>query len=99
MVADYSVRYNLAEFLLEQAPHNESKRALRQYYHEQLAPASDVDLFIYGLNEEQAIEKIKEIEAKVSVTASLQRWRGGSKVIERIPPTSICASGQGLCPP
>jgi hypothetical protein len=49
---------------------SESKRALRQYYHEQLAPASDVDLFIYGLNEEQAIEKIKEIEAKVSVTAS-----------------------------
>jgi hypothetical protein len=49
---------------------SESKRALRQYYHEQLAPASDVDLFIYGLNEEQAIEKIKEIETKVSVTAS-----------------------------
>jgi hypothetical protein len=49
---------------------SESKRALRQYYHEQLAPASDVDLFIYGLNEEQAIQKIKEIEAKVSVTVS-----------------------------
>jgi hypothetical protein len=49
---------------------SESKRALRQYYHEQLAPASDVDLFIYGLNEEQAIEKIKEIETKVSVTSS-----------------------------
>jgi hypothetical protein len=57
---------------------SESKRALRQYYHEQLAPASDVDLFIYGLNEEQAIEKIKEIETKVSVTTSLQRWLGGS---------------------
>jgi len=52
---------------------SESKRALRQYYHEQLAPASDVDLFIYGLNEEQAIEKIKEIETKVRVTTSLQR--------------------------
>ena len=48
-----------------QAPHNESKRALRQYYHEQLAPASDVDLFIYGLDEKQAIEKIKQIETKV----------------------------------
>src|SRR6266516_1181422 len=65
MVADYSVSYNLADFLLEQAPHNESKRALRQYYHEQLAPASDVDLFIYGLDEKQAIEKIKQIETKV----------------------------------
>jgi len=60
---------------------SESKRALRQYYHEQLAPASDVDLFIYGLNEEQAIEKIKEIETKVSVTTSLQRWPGGTGVL------------------
>ncbi|EOD46043.1 putative ankyrin repeat protein [Neofusicoccum parvum UCRNP2] len=42
-----------------------SKRALRQYYHEVIAPASDVDLFIYGLSEEQAIEKIKSIEKKV----------------------------------
>lgn len=47
------------------APHNESKRALRTYYHETLAPASDVDLFLYGLNEEQAVEKIKQIETKI----------------------------------
>ncbi|RMZ85696.1 hypothetical protein DV736_g6555, partial [Chaetothyriales sp. CBS 134916] len=47
------------------APHNESKRALRAYYHQTLAPASDVDLFLYGLNEEQAIEKIKQIETKI----------------------------------
>lgn len=38
---------------------------IRSYYHEKLAPASDVDLFIYGLNEEQAIEKIKRIETKI----------------------------------
>ncbi|KZF21130.1 ankyrin repeat protein [Xylona heveae TC161] len=42
-----------------------SKRLLREYYHEKLAPASDVDLFIYGLNEEQAIEKIKQIDQKI----------------------------------
>jgi len=42
-----------------------SKRALREYYHEKLAPASDVDLFIYGLNEEEAIKKLKQIEAKI----------------------------------
>ncbi|RMD43987.1 hypothetical protein DV735_g1143, partial [Chaetothyriales sp. CBS 134920] len=47
------------------APHNESKRALRNYYHEILAPASDVDLFLYGLDEAQAIEKIKQIETHV----------------------------------
>ncbi|OQV00178.1 Ankyrin repeat-containing protein [Cladophialophora immunda] len=47
------------------APHNESKRALRAYYHEKLAPASDVDLFLYGLNEKQAIEKIRQIETKI----------------------------------
>lgn len=47
------------------APHNESKRNLRAYYHQTLAPASDVDLFLYGLNEEEAIEKIKTIERAV----------------------------------
>jgi ankyrin repeat protein len=45
--------------------HAGSKRALRKYYHETFAPASDVDLFLYGLTEEEAIEKIKQIEAKV----------------------------------
>jgi hypothetical protein len=40
----------------------ESKRSLRQFYHEQIAPASDVDLFIYGLSEEEAIKKIIQIE-------------------------------------
>lgn len=42
-----------------------SKRALRQYYHEVVAPASDVDLFLYGLTEEEAVKKIKQIETKV----------------------------------
>lgn len=37
----------------------------REYYHEQLAPSSDVDLFIWGLDEAAAIEKIKQIEASV----------------------------------
>jgi hypothetical protein len=32
-----------------------SKRALRQYYHELIAPASDVDLFIYELDEAAAL--------------------------------------------
>lgn len=45
--------------------HNTSKRALREYYHQKLAPASDVDLFLYGLTEEQAIEKIKQIEQRI----------------------------------
>ncbi|KAF7193362.1 hypothetical protein HII31_05341 [Pseudocercospora fuligena] len=45
--------------------HGGSKRALRNYYHEQLAPASDVDLFLYGLTEAQATEKIKQIEKNI----------------------------------
>jgi hypothetical protein len=45
--------------------YNTSKRALREYYHQKLAPASDVDLFLYGLTEEQAIEKIKQIEQRI----------------------------------
>ena len=42
-----------------------SKRSMREYYHQHLAPASDVDLFIYGLNEEQGLEKIKQIERNI----------------------------------
>ncbi|EEP76366.1 predicted protein [Uncinocarpus reesii 1704] len=42
-----------------------SRRAQREFYHEKIAPASDVDLFIYGLNEEQAIAKIKQIETSI----------------------------------
>jgi hypothetical protein len=33
--------------------------------HEKFAPASDIDLFLYGLDEQQAIEKIKQIETRV----------------------------------
>lgn len=45
--------------------HKTSKRALRQYYHEKIAPASDVDLYLYDLTEDQAKEKIKQIEQHV----------------------------------
>ncbi len=45
--------------------HNDSKRSLREYYHQILAPASDVDLFLYDLTEEQAVEKIKQIEQSI----------------------------------
>lgn len=37
----------------------------REYYHQKLAPSSDVDLFISGLDEAAAIEKIKEIELRI----------------------------------
>ncbi|KAJ5453087.1 hypothetical protein N7445_001270 [Penicillium cf. griseofulvum] len=48
--------------------HRNSKRGLRKYYHDEFAPASDVDLFLYGLNEEQALEKIMHIEDKIKNT-------------------------------
>ncbi|KAG8952591.1 hypothetical protein FRC04_003952 [Tulasnella sp. 424] len=38
-----------------------SKRAIRKYYHSEAYPASDVDLFLYGLTPEQAEEKCIEI--------------------------------------
>lgn len=38
---------------------------IREYYHQKLAPSSDVDLFIWGLDEAAAIEKIKQIETSV----------------------------------
>ena len=42
-----------------------SKRATRKWYHEELAPESDIDIFLYGLDEEGALEKIKGIERHV----------------------------------
>ncbi|KAF4971655.1 hypothetical protein FZEAL_9782 [Fusarium zealandicum] len=42
-----------------------TKRKLREYYHEKFCPASDVDLFLYGLTHEQAIEKINKIEQAI----------------------------------
>ncbi|KAH8717239.1 Uncharacterized protein HC256_001939 [Beauveria bassiana] len=44
---------------------NVNKRKLREYYHEKFCPASDVDLFLYGLTHEEAVEKIKKIEQAV----------------------------------
>ncbi|KAG8939661.1 hypothetical protein FRC04_006086 [Tulasnella sp. 424] len=38
-----------------------SKRALRKYYHSEAFPASDVDLFLYGLTPAEAEEKCIEI--------------------------------------
>lgn len=45
--------------------YNATKRGLREFYHEKFCPASDVDLFLYGLSEEEAVEKIKDIETRV----------------------------------
>lgn len=44
---------------------NSSKRKLREYYHEKFCPASDVDLFLYGLTHDEAVEKIKQIERAI----------------------------------
>ncbi|KAL6855852.1 ankyrin [Trichoderma novae-zelandiae] len=44
---------------------NATKRKLREYYHEKFCPASDVDLFLYGLTHDEAIEKIKQIEQSI----------------------------------
>lgn len=52
----------LTPLLTVPAEHAGSKRALRQYFHETIAPASDVDLFLYDLTEEQAIQKVMQIE-------------------------------------
>ncbi|EPE04776.1 ankyrin repeat protein [Ophiostoma piceae UAMH 11346] len=45
--------------------YSNSRRSLREFFHEKFSPASDVDLFLYGLTEEEAVEKIKQIEIAV----------------------------------
>ncbi|KAG8952590.1 hypothetical protein FRC04_003951 [Tulasnella sp. 424] len=47
--------------LPEHVVKQDSKRAIRKYYHSEAYPASDVDLFLYGLTPEQAEEKCIEI--------------------------------------
>ncbi|KAG6906166.1 hypothetical protein DXG01_015516 [Tephrocybe rancida] len=39
----------------------ESKRSIRKYYHSVAYPTSDVDLFLWGMDAEQAEKKIKQI--------------------------------------
>lgn len=47
--------------------HAQNKKALREYYHEKLAPASDIDLFIYGIEDpEEAIKKMAAVEDTVT---------------------------------
>ncbi|KAI0059327.1 ankyrin [Artomyces pyxidatus] len=38
-----------------------SKRAMRKHYHDKTFPSSDVDLFLWGMNAEQAERKINQI--------------------------------------
>lgn len=45
--------------------YNASKRTLWEHYHEELCPASDVDLFLYGLTEQEAMETIRHMETAV----------------------------------
>ena len=48
----------------EKAQNN--RRELRDWYHEKLAPASDIDLFIYGIeDEEEAIKKMAHVEQTI----------------------------------
>ncbi|KAF8247996.1 hypothetical protein K440DRAFT_549813 [Wilcoxina mikolae CBS 423.85] len=56
----------LTPLLVVPDEHAESKRTLRHWYHEILAPASDIDLFLYGITDEkEAIAKIEAIETTI----------------------------------
>ncbi|KAK6349078.1 hypothetical protein TWF730_009837 [Orbilia blumenaviensis] len=46
--------------------HRQTKRNMRDWYHDKLAPSSDVDLFIYGTKDEEvAIKRMESIEATI----------------------------------
>ncbi|OJD23371.1 hypothetical protein ACJ73_05275 [Blastomyces percursus] len=61
-----------------------SRKAQRQ-----IAPSSDVDLFLYGLDEEQAIEKIKQIEKcirnSILEEVSVIRTRNALTIVSKYP--------------
>ena len=43
------------------APHNANNIAIRNYYHKEAYKNSDIDLFVYGLTEEEANKKMSQI--------------------------------------
>ncbi|KAK6526995.1 hypothetical protein TWF281_010191 [Arthrobotrys megalospora] len=46
--------------------HKQTKRSQRDWYHDKLAPSSDVDLFIYGIKDQEvAIKRMESIEATI----------------------------------
>lgn len=56
----------MTPLLMVPEEHALNKKALREYYHEKLAPASDIDLFIYGIEDpEEAIKKMAAVEDTV----------------------------------
>src|SRR6266540_4296753 len=46
--------------------YNTSPRKIREYYHEKAYGSSDIDLFIYGLDEKAAMKKMLEVYDVVS---------------------------------
>jgi len=47
-------------------PYAGSVKSKREYYHQKVAPASDIDLFIYGIDDEQAaIDRMIAIEKDI----------------------------------
>ncbi|KIO24997.1 hypothetical protein M407DRAFT_211280 [Tulasnella calospora MUT 4182] len=60
IVAGGSVLASLAP-LPEHVLNQGSKRAIRKYYHSEAYPASDVDLFLYGLTPQEAEKKCLDI--------------------------------------
>ncbi|KAG5643246.1 hypothetical protein DXG03_001296 [Asterophora parasitica] len=68
----------------------ESKRSIRKYYHAAAYPSSDVDLFLWGMNEEQAEKKIIQIYEAI-YERSIARIEGLARllVLEKLADTDI----------
>ncbi|OJD16461.1 hypothetical protein AJ78_03360 [Emergomyces pasteurianus Ep9510] len=75
------------------AKFSSSRKAQREYYHEKIAPSSDVDLFIYGLDEKQAIDKIKQIEKcirdSILEEVSVIRTKNALTIVSKYPTRHI----------
>ncbi|KAL2861177.1 ankyrin repeat-containing domain protein [Aspergillus lucknowensis] len=67
----------------------DSKRKTRHFYHDRFAAASDVDLFLYGLDHDQAIEKIRHIERcindSVLTDTSVVRTKHAITIVSQYP--------------
>lgn len=76
--------------------HAMSKKGMRAWYHEQFAPASDVDLFLYGLTPAEAVKKIIQIERAVKdsllVEATTIRTKYAITIVSQYPTRHVQVS-------
>lgn len=54
---------------IQEAGPSKTRVLRRKYFHDQYLPSSDIDLFLYGLDEDAAVEKLREIYDSIQASS------------------------------